>query len=313
MNAAREQYNTDHALQSTSDSFNLTYLIRQINFSRDLSDGAKVVGIQMLIAAGRKGYIRDLTMRQLGWETDNKRTQLHTYVDELIRSGWLERQEHPGRPNVWIIPEVRNIFLAKQTRPVERTPRYKSKNQENGTVETVISICPEETHSSNITGLQTPSANADNQTAKIEAPSVQEDAHASDSEDLPPRKPIRMDVVSGLIEATGDRHSFGLWVKIAKNVDIPTIRYCLSCLRVAQADGTVRHPGKYLTKLFKTYGPPDLFEKHALRPSQHNQDAPTYTKPPESEPEVEPDFDLNMSMLKQIQSILDKKMILKGD
>lgn len=116
-----------------------------------------------------------------------------------------------------------------------------------------------------------------------------------------------MDIVRALVQATNDHHSFGFWCKVSRDVDVETIQYCLSALKVSMNDGTVRHAGRYLTSLLKTYAPELFYDsKQPLRASQQKNDAPIYSKPCESEPAIEVDWKMNMGQLKHIQKMLGK-------
>lgn len=269
------QRKTSEATINPELEFNLTFLIRQIHFRRDISNGSKLVAVHLLMASGRRGFC-SISVKQLCWELDMRPTQLHTYINELISVGYLERQFHPGRPNTWSIPSVRRL----NTHSVHRRTIFKSINKENVT-ESENAFCQ----------FSSPDPNPDPPPPK--AP--------------PPKKPpIRMDIVKALIDVTGDKRSFGLWCKVSRDVPLDEIRYSVEALRIALNDNSVSSPGRYLVGILKSRCP-EVFQKQAVRASQHGTDAhiPTQRRPQSDKLEVKSiDWSLNQTNLEQIKRIL---------
>lgn len=80
----------------------LIRLTRQINFRRDLSSNAKVIGGYLLVAGPiNKGHIT-LPLQQIEWETNTKPRLLDRCIKELIDVGFLKRLG----PDTWVIVEL---------------------------------------------------------------------------------------------------------------------------------------------------------------------------------------------------------------
>lgn len=268
-----------------AQEFNLTLLIRQIHFRRDIGNGAKLVAVHLLMACGRRGYC-SLPIKQLSWELNMRLTQLHAYVRELVQVGYLERQAHPGRANTWIIPEVR--AMAQPTPSVPRRTIFKSLRKENVNTpepqENVISIFSQEQPPD-----PPPPSNSPQPDNDLESPS---ESHSK------AKKPIRMDVVKALVEVTNDRKSFALWCKVARDISIDDIRYCVEALRIAQHDHSVRNSGRYLVSILKSRCPKAF---QAPRPSQEQKPAPMPRK------EAPPDYANNLDQIRRLRAMLEAR------
>lgn len=270
-----------------AQEFNLTLLIRQIHFRRDIGNGAKLVASHLLMACGRRGYC-SLPIKSLAWELDMRLTQLHVYVRELVQVGYLERQAHPGRANTWIIPEVRAM---QPTPSVHRRTIFKSFKKENVTdpkpQENVIPIFSDEQPPD-----PPPPSNSPQPDNDIKSPS---ESHSK------PKKPIRMDIVRALVQETGDKRSFGFWCLVSRDISLDDIRYCVESLRIAVNDNTVRNKGRYLTAILKSRCPEAFQEKQAPRPSQEQKPAPMPRK------EAPPDYTNNLEQIRKLRAMLEAR------
>ena len=168
-------------------------------------------------------------------------------------------------------------------------------------------------------------ANDDNETASLDASSDQELAHVSNINGLQPPvavetsetptiqaqrrpTPVRMDLVGEIIRLTDDHRSIGAWILFVRSAPIATVYYAISSLKAAMSEGIVGHRGKYLIGIIRRQCP-KLFQgkKQALSQDLQGNDAPIYGKVPESGPPVERDPELNMSQLKQIRAMLERR------
>lgn len=226
----------------------------------------------MLIAAGHQGFTR-LSIKQLGWETNTRLTQLHAYIRELVDAGVLERQAHSGRVNTWIIPEVRALALKRETPSAGRMTIFKSTFKENvqepKPKANVVSFQPPEqlkpeptqTDPRSVPAKQT---NAPSRLLSTEPPSRVITPHETQDNVSKPKtrgKPIPHYLIAEILNLTNDKKSFGLWYKFVSKCDEQTVYRCLDCLRNEIARGeldhrwNINHRGKYLTGIIKKICP----------------------------------------------------------
>jgi hypothetical protein len=249
------------------------------------------------MAAGRKGYC-SLSVKKMAWELNLGLTQLHVYIKELIEIGYLERQAHPGRPNTWVISEVRVMATGSHnpsgqpedcngvTPSASRRTIFKSKYKNN--VNNVVNFCEQEKSKTKTT------------------------------------KPFDMALVKEIESVVGTSKDRGCWIKIVRECSVDTIRTALSSLKMAEHDGTIiAKPAAYLVKIVKQ-SHPDLFCKartgdyaSPISQPEHVQKTETYI-PREAEitnPIEQPlSWEENLKRLKELKSQLQaatKKVLTK--
>lgn len=83
----------------------------------------------------------------------------------------------------------------------------------------------------------------------------------------------------------------------------------ISSFKSAMADGQVKHPGRYFIGVIKNIYP-DLFQekKQTSRPSQQKKVLTIQGTSCNKEPEVQRNYDLNMSQILNIRRLLDKNI-----
>jgi hypothetical protein len=272
------QYCNPLPTNQSNPEFNLCQLIRRIHFRKDISANAKLVATHLLMSAGRRGFIEDLSMRQLSFELgDIPRSSLHNYVNELISVGFLQRIEHIGRPNTWIIVETRKLALADPSSSSDtKIKSSKKKTYQSQTADNVVSNQSEEP----IQSMPT------NKTTSVRA------------------NPIRMDIVSEIVSLTCDKKSLGCWVKFVKHAPLAIVYAAISSLKIAIDEGIVEHPGRYMVGIIRNIYP-ELFSSPTIK----HQGPPSsiYSRPEPVEPEIQPDIALNMEQLRRIRQMLDAK------
>lgn len=285
------------AIQEAQQSdFNLANIIRSIISDPNLTHGAGRVLVQLVLASGRKGYCYLFidTVARLG---NIGRTQAKRYLGELETKHYIKVIRRPGRSNVYQM-----LMITDDSNEVGRLSGYIKqcikKRKRLRPEENVLVIC-EKTK-----GEIMPIPPATN-------PVVVETTDQKTTSSNPPQapaprtKPIRFDLVKKILTLTGDKKSFGLWVKFVRTVPLETVYMAISSLEVALSCDQVASPGRYLVGIIKNIYP-ELF-KQAPWPSQ---DAVAVANPPQTssqEPSVERDWKLNLSRIQEIKALLESR------
>jgi hypothetical protein len=276
--------NPSHTLQSTTSNYSF-YLLR------DLSSTSKYLYIELRRIAGVKGYL-SYSATDLSEIVGRSVKQTRRLLHELEANGLVEIWLHPGRESEYVIPDVYFRGTLDKNVPTFKKKSFKNKKtvRENGASLSIVKPDPKniprsiQAQTAEITSRYFQEVKNDFRPDPIgtdprEEPELSVSEQTTSEPVIEPRDthislgksdivqvqnsarakpPIRMDIVSHIIAVTGDKKSLAFWIKMVKGCDLQTIRYCLSALNVGLNDGTVRHPGRYLTSLFKKYAP-ELF------------------------------------------------------
>lgn len=296
MNATATQYFNSSLPVTSTTQFNLANIIRSIIADTNLSHGSSRLLVQLVLSAGRKGETWYL-IQTLADLTTSSRTQVKLYLKELVEKNRIRIAYRPGRSSKYQIVGIyderhevgRKIAHIKQS--------YKSKS--NVIENNVVSICPEQEIDPAIHG-DTPEE--PQHTKKPEKPLI---------DVISDKKPvIRMDIVKEILDLTRDHKSLGFWIKFVRSAPLATVYLAISSLKSALAEGQVAHPGRYMVGIIKRIYPDLLLStKHALRQPQEKISAVLPIKQPEIEPEIERNPVLNMSELKNILAMLERKTL----
>lgn len=315
-----------------SEDYNLANLVRNALSDPDLSNGASRILVQIILSAGRKGYVHFListlcTLGKMG------RTRCKECLSELQTKNRIRIVHRPGRSSEY---QVIGIFQEKRkvSRSSDLIKKYTLKNK---TVSKPGPASPkvfcdslrEEKQPDVILNTQTNREAPD--PCFVEVPAPDPDVIASDSssnthkiscgragsEPLPKpkttrrRQVIRFDLVREILDITRDHKSLGFWIKLVKHVDPETVCYMISSLRLAISSGQVESPGRYLVGICKRVCP-WIFEipskKQALRASQPITHGQLCSKPVQEEPVGKPDFETGLEQVRRIRELLGRKV-----
>jgi hypothetical protein len=318
MNDTAISYDTPSNTQQSNTSNYSFYLLK------DLSSTAKYLYIELRRLSGVRGYL-SYSATDLSKIVDRSIKQTRRLLHELETHGLIEIWLHPGRESEYIVRDVyfRHGMDIKVQAFKNKSLRKKTVREQrpNGASLSIVkpeiqAEAPEIT--SRLNGSQTDHVQSDqggadpcvtiesSASGQIASEPVIEpkDTHISMG-NTPTRAPIRFDLICEILNLTQDTKSTRFWIKFVRSAPLPTVYLAISSLKSALAEGIVCHPGKYMTGIIRRVFP-ELFQnkKQPLSQPQRDLDAPIYSKPCESEPEIQPDFVLNMARLKQIQLIL---------
>lgn len=257
----------------------LTEKIRFINRDKNLSKGAKLLAIEIIIASNWRGYCWH-SIEAFCEMISAGESQVHLYLKELRNSGYVVIISRNGRTNKYFLGEKFHHKPPK-TEPAggvrNSGPKRKILNteQENVPEENVIPFSSQGNnptssndvhHPPDSTNLSNPILNP----SSIQTPELIKPA-PSDLNPHPSLKPRRqfplileknpnqttknnifnLELVQEIEKITGDRKSRACWIKIVKLVSPNLIYVALSSLKTAITEGIVANPGAYFVGIVK--------------------------------------------------------------
>lgn len=322
--------NTTETLQ---DEFNLSELTRAITRNKNLSGFARILGVEMLHASGRKGfnwYMIQTWADLLG----RSRSQIHSYIRELVAEGIVKihkqrRMTGRGYCNVYqvlIVPtESHDVVKMRHRKEDLSTENVNTQRQQ----ETVFSLRPPEQPKPQ-THEPPPVTQGETRNVPVEldtestglqstvAPSIvisSTEPHNYCSQPKTRKKPVPHYLIREILTLTNDKKSFGLWYKFVSKCDEQTVYRCLDCLRSAIDCDQVNHRGRYLVGIMKQICP-EVFQgdvttqKPESRASINTQ--PSVSKPVPHAQTVTRNSELNKAGLAEIKAILFGKKTPEG-
>lgn len=289
----------------------------QITFQKELSDGAKVLGLILLDASGSKGFCwhRISTLCDLAGKS---RSAIKRYLRELAEQKIIRIHRRPGfhtfrgHSNVYEL-----LIITKETTDYgsflnSRTIRTKKTYERANVIDLRSPEQPKpQTHEQEHTPDDPRSVPVGE--LNIEPRGLQSTVNPSivisptETQDHVSKpktrgKPVQHYLIREILNLTNDKKSFGLWYKFVSKCDEQTVYRCLDCLRTAIDCDQVNHRGRYLVGIMKQICP-ELFQG---TPSNYQPPAP---KP---EPTVTRDEALNKAGLADIKAILFSKKSPEG-
>jgi hypothetical protein len=279
---------------------------------KDLSSTAKYLYIELRRIAGVRGFL-SYSAKDLSEVTGKSEKQTRRLLHELEANSLIEIWLHPGHESEYIVKDVyfrQGMDICVQ--PFKKKRIKELTVRENGVSLSIVKTDPEiQPDHVGSDPREDPGSSAHNKTASepvIEPKNV----HVEIGKNPTRATPIRFDLVREILDLTQDTKSTRFWVKFVRLAPLPTVYLAISSLKIAIDEGIVLHPGRYMVGIIKRVYPelfftqPTTLEPRSSQPQQ-KIDAPIYGKSCESEPPVVRDPQFNMSQLKQIRAMLERK------
>lgn len=257
----------------------LTEKIRFINRDKNISKGAKLLAIEIIIASNSRSYCWH-SIEAFCAMISAGESQVHLYLKELQNIGYVVIISRNGRTNKYFLGEKFHHKPPK-TEPAggvrNSGPKKEILNteQENVPTENVIPFSlPENTPTSSIDVLHPPdSTNLSNPTVKhgslqtpelIKSTPLDLNPHPAlkprkQSPSIPEKNPnqitknniFNLELVLEIEKITGDRKSRACWIKIVKSVPPNLIYVAMSSTKTAIDEGIVVNPAAYFVGIIK--------------------------------------------------------------
>lgn len=323
MKTAKQYYSSPKS-ESSTHQFNLANIIRNIISDRTLSKGASDILIQLTLMAGRKGYCWP-SIDTIVSLVKPGRTQVKLYLRELKDRGHIKVINRTGRASKYYLLDI----LPETSRPGRFSAHRKEYLRKENVTEkpnVILNLPQEETNSAGhrecenteqfIEKKSAPTLAVHNKIiiksveTKLNIPINNRDTVSAHQQTKFSSTVFDMSLVREILEVTGDKKSLGCFIKIVKNVPRNLIYAAISTLRIAISEGIVLKPGAYFVQTIKNYSP-DLFTNqspHSLGLPQSESNISIPTKRPESEPNIEIDWQANKENLQRIRAMLEGKL-----
>ena len=307
MNDTATCYNNSPTYNQSTVPFNLANYVSNIISDPTLSKNASTTLVQLTLSAGRKGYC-ELLIYSISVKVKSSRTQTKIYLKELQDKKRIKIIYRTGRSSIYqlldILPEKEGP--SRFSDYIKEIKKRKNQRSER-TKSNVIFNFPEKTNP--------PSTLAtDNKII------IKNSIQPHDTEPTKPilhqqQKPIKttsnvvnMTLVQEILQVTNDKKSLNCFIKIVKNCPENVIFAAISSLKIALSEGIVSKPGAYFVQTIKNYCP-DLFTVKLKQPMSQPKLEKNVSFPiniADSEPKIQPDWEINLALLKNIQQILNK-------
>ena len=257
----------------------LTEKIRFINRDKNLSKGAKLLAIEIIIASNSRSYCWH-SIEAFCAMISAGESQVHLYLNELQNIGYVVVVHRLGRTNRYYLgkklhhkpPKIEPAGGVRNSGPKKEILNTK---KENVPTENVIPFSSQENNPTSSTDVHYPPDSTYLSNTTINQGSIQKsELIKSAPPDLNPHPALKprkhphlitekisnqitknpifnLDLVLEIEKITGDRKSRACWIKIVKSVSPNLIFVAMSSLKTAIHEGIVANPGAYFVGVIK--------------------------------------------------------------
>lgn len=271
----------------------LTDKIRLINRDLNLSKGAKLLAIEIIIASNWRGYCWH-SISAFTEMISSSETQVHSYLKELEAKDFIKIVRRPGTTNRYYLGPIFDHPEVPDRGVRNSEPKKENKYKTNVSNVTLKSLKEEKND-------------------PLDSPTTTDthDIHINIKPHKPVSNPFKMSLVKEILDLTNDKKSLGCYIKIVRTVPEAIIHTALSSLKIALNEGIVSNRGAYFVQTIKNHCP-EVFcsSKTSIVTSSTPVKRIITQVKPATEPVVEPD-EQPASHEEAMESLKKIKMMLK--